>query len=353
MFNRFYLPFLLLFMMSTSVLAVNSNNPFARNKSINIGKDISWEINKDSMVATKSAGDDKGNYYHLRFDNRQLELFISSDPDGDQPKNFTQLEIKDVKIDGKQSPLFKWCLNNQQRHSRFLQQGLSVKKNICEVDSSSGSFVMHLNSDTLAALKNGNRLSIMIKPYRTPLDLTYDISDFKDMFLVLNTKPVPVVAAPADKAVEMPGKKCWAGPPAKYKNIKSVEYDCDDTAARNDAEKWVIKLVNQERAKDQKLATEKAAVAAEKNRERERLRKAAEEKKKKQAALKLKQDEVLQAEAAAIAASVAKQAQIGDEITQKMLKVCNKYWSKGEHRCYCQKYIDHAPAEIKAKSTCE
>jgi hypothetical protein len=58
-------------------------------------------------------------------------------------------------------------------------------------------------------------------------------------------------------------------------------------------------------------------------------------------------------EAAAIAASEIKQAQLSDEITQKMLKVCDKYWSKGEHRCYCQKYIEHAPASIQASSTCK
>ena len=59
------------------------------------------------------------------------------------------------------------------------------------------------------------------------------------------------------------------------------------------------------------------------------------------------------AEEAAIAASVVKQSQLGDEITQKMLKMCDKYWSKGEHRCYCQKYIEHAPSGIQANSSCK
>ena len=78
----------------------------------------------------------------------------------------------------------------------------------------------------------------------------------------------------------------------------------------------------------------------------------AEEKKQKELAETLKQEELLQAEAVAIAASEAKQAQIGGEIEQKMIKVCDKYWSIGEHRCYCQKYIEHAPAEIQSNSTC-
>jgi hypothetical protein len=230
---------------------------------------------------------------------------------------------------------------------------LTVKNNVCEVNGNAGTYVMHLNRDTLTALKGGKRLSIMIKPYRTALDLNYDISDFGDMFLALNAGAASVVSAPVEnKAIEGTNKKCWAGPPAKYKNIKSVEYDCADAAAKSDAEAWVIKLVNQQKVKDQKVAAAQAKVLADKNKERERLRVQAEKKKQEQQAAKLKQEEVLQAEQAAVAASVAKQAQISDEITQKMLKVCDRFWSKGEHRCYCQKYIEHAPSNIQANSSC-
>jgi len=354
MFKRYCVCFIVLFSVFINVSVASSDNPFAKNKSINIGKDVSWDINKESVLATKSSSDENGSYYHLQFNNKQLKLFVTSDAQGNNPKSFTQLEIKNVQIDGKQSSLFKWCLNNQQRHSRFLQQGLTVKKKACEVNGETGSFVMQLNRDTLAALKSGKRMSIMIKPYRTPLDLNYDISDFDDMFLVLNVKPAPVVAAQAvNNSAEKSNKKCWAGPPAKYKNIQSVEYDCGDTTAKNDAETWVIKLVNQQKAKDQKAAVAQAKILADKNKERERLRLLVEEKKKKQLAEKLKLDEAAQIEQAAIAASLAKQAQIGDEITQKMLKVCDKYWSKGEHRCYCQRYIEHAPSNIKANSSCK
>jgi len=349
MFKQFCLYFIVLLSVSVNVSAANSNNPFAKNKSINIGKDISWSIDKELALAMKSSGAD-GSYYHLQFDNKRLKLFVSSDAQGESPKSFSQLEIKNVRIDGKQSSLFKWCLNNQQRHSRFLQQGLTVKKNVCEVDGNTGSFIMQLNRDTLAALKSGKRLSIMIKPYRTPLDLNYDISDFDDMFIALNAKPAAVVAAqPVNNESEKSSKKCWAGPPAQYKNIKSVEYNCDDATAKSDAEAWVIKLVKQQKAKDQKAAAAKAKALAEENKEKA----LAEEKKQKQLAEKLKLEEAAQMEQAAIAASVAKQAQLGDEIAQKMLKVCDKYWSKGEHRCYCQKYIEHAPSEIQANSSCK
>ncbi len=353
MFKRFCLCFIVLLTVFANVSIANSNNPFAKNKSVNIGKDVNWNIDKESVLATKSSSDGNGSYYHLQFDNKQIKLFVSSDAQGASPKSFTQLEINNVQIDGKQSSLFKWCLNNQQRHSRFLQQGLTVKKNVCVVNGNTGSFVMRLNRDTLAELKNGKRLSIVIKPFRTPLDLNYDISDFDNMILALNAKPAAVFAAQAvNNAAANSNKKCWAGPPAKYKNIKSVEYDCSDATAKNDAETWVIKLVNQQKAKDQKVAAAQAKDLAEKNKERERLRLLAENKKQKQLAEKLKLEEAVQIEQAAIAASVAKQAQIGDQITQKMLKVCDKHWSKGEHRCYCQKYIEHAPSNIQANSSC-
>ena len=344
MFKRLFVSTFVLCSINFNVLA-SSDNPFAKSDVINIGKDVAWDIDKKTVKATKSTSDTNGSYYHLQFDNKQIKLFITSDASGNSPKKFNQLEIKNIKIDGKQAPLFKWCLNNQERHKRFLQQGLTVKKGICAIDGNAGTFIMRLNKDTLVSMQKGSKLTIMLKPFRTPVEMNYDISDFKDMYVTLNAKPAPVaavaVAAPAMTQAAKPRKKCWAGAPPEYKNIRSVEYYCDDASSKMKAEAQVSKLVNQEKEKQRKLAAEK-----------EKQRKLAEEQKQKELAAKLKEDERIQAEAAAIAASQAKQAEIGSEITQKMLNVCEKYWSKGEHRCYCQKYIDHAPASIQASSTC-
>ena len=98
-----------------------------------------------------------------------------------------------------------------------------------------------------------------------------------------------------------------------------------------------------------KLQKKKRAVALEK----EKKRKLAEANKKKRLAEKALQNTALQAETAAIAASQANQLKINDNITQKMVNVCKKYWDKGEHRCYCQKYIEHAPSNIRANSSCK
>ncbi len=345
MFKQLFSSFLVLCLLSFNVFAKSSDDPFAKKDTFNIGKDIAWDIDKKAVHATKSASDKNGNFYHLYFDNKKLKLSISTDAKGASPKKFNQLEIKDVSIDGKQVSIFKWCLNNQERHKRFLQQGLKVKNGVCTINGSAGAFTMRLNGDALASLKSGSRMTIMLKPFRTQLELKYDISDFKDMVLVLNEKPAPVVVPVAvTKKSDAPKKarKCWAGAPPQYNKIKSVEYDCDDASAKLDAETWVTRLVNKEKEKEKKQAVEK-----------EKQRKIAEEKKQQELAAKLKQDELIQAEAAAIAASQAKQAEIGGEITAKMLKVCEKYWDKGEHRCYCQKYIEHAPKSIQASSTCD
>jgi len=344
MFSRIFISSFLLCILSLSipVSAKSSDNPFAKSESLDIGKNISWKVDKDAGLSTKSIAGDNGVYYHLRFNNKRLELLVSSDAGGLKPKQFNQLNIKNVEIDGKQSSLFKWCLNNQESHNRFLQQGLAVKNDICVADGKMGSFMMRLNKETLTALKKGKKMSIMLKPFRTPLELHYDLSDFEDMYVELNTKAAPVVktAAPTKavtaSSVTVAVKKiCTANPPGKYKIIKSVEYDCADASAKQVAERKIDNLVKHQEEIDEKQ------------------RKLAEEKRQQKQAAKLKQEEQLRLEAAAVAASEAKQAEISGEIAQKMLKVCEKYWSKGEHRCYCQKYIEHAPSEIQANSTCQ
>jgi hypothetical protein len=356
MSNRFFISLFILCVFSFNAIAENSDNPFAKNKSLTIGKDISWKVDKKAVRATKTARDSSGAYYHLIFDNKQLELLISSDANGEVPKKFSQLEIKNLKIDGKQSPLFSWCLKNQQGYNKFLQQGLSVKKNICEVDGSSGRFIMQLNRDALTAMQRGKNLSILLKPYRTPVELTVDISDFQEMYLSLNAgskssaTPVATTDAPIDSVAPaitaVPEiSKCWAKPPEKYKTVKSVEYTCADASAKIKAKATISTRVNQIKSNERKLAAQRTA-------EKEKQQKLVDEQRQKEQVAKLKQEELLAVEAAAVAASEVKQAELNSEISAKMISVCDKYWSKGEHRCYCQKYIEHAPSEIQQNSTC-
>jgi hypothetical protein len=346
MLSRFFISSLLvtLLTLSNAVFAANGNNPFDKTETLGVGKNISWNIDKAAGSARKSVAGNDNVFYHLTFDNAKLVLLVSTDKAGLKPKTFNQLNIKDLTFDGKRSSLFQWCLSNQEDHSRFLQEGLKVKNNICVTDGQAGTFVMLLDRSTLKLLKSAKQMAIMLKPFRTPLEIQYDLADFDDMYSTLNAKPaapvVPVAAGTvvqtaASKPVVAARKMCSMTAPAKYKSIKPVSYQCSDAAAKQAAKHKVdaqVKRQVEAEAKQKKLA---------------------EEKRKQEEAARLKLEEKQRAEAAAIAASQAKQAQISGEIAEKMLKVCEKYWQKGEHRCYCQKYIDHAPAEIQASSTCE
>ena len=60
----------------------------------------------------------------------------------------------------------------------------------------------------------------------------------------------------------------------------------------------------------------------------------------------------IKAEQAALAETEASRKVVNADITNKMLAVCQKKWAKGEHRCYCQKFIEHAPAGIESNPSC-
>lgn len=344
MFNWLPAAFIALYLFSCNALALGNDNLFAKSESLSTAKSAVWRIDKAAVQATKSIDDD-ATYYHLQFDNKQIKLVVTSDAAGVKPKTFSQFEIQNVEIDGEQAPLFKWCLSNQERHSRFLQQGLTVKKGVCAIDANAGTFIMRLNSATLKSLQSGSRLLISLQPFRTTLALNYDISDFSDMYTTLNAKPEPVVAkAPVVAnvpavAVSQPVKMCKAEAPAKYKKIKAVEYKCVDIVAKTNAEASVDKLVAQEKEKQQKLAAEK-----------DKLRQLAEAKKQKDRAVRDEHDRRMQIEAAVI---IEKQAALGREISAKMISMCNKFWTQGEHRCYCEKYIEHAPSGIQSDPGCK
>ena len=343
MFNRLLILLSIGLIISPDVMA---NNPFSKSEVFVIGKEAGWTLDKAAGHMTKSRADKKGNHYHLRFDNRQLELIISRDADGIEPRRYEQLDIKDVRIDGKQSALFRWCLNNQESHDRFLQQGLAVKSNVCVSDGSSGRFVMQLDKTTLKKLKNASELSRVLKPFRTPLQLQYDITDFAERVVSLNTRdtnpsgilPAAAVNGAASNSSNIK-KICLSSPPIKYESITPIEYVCGDQAAKRQADNKIDNLVKHQQeieAKQKRLAEEK----------RKREMAAAE-------AERLKLEQQKRAEQAAIAASQAKQEAINNEIVAKMVAVCDKFWSKGEHRCYCQKYIEHAPGEIQSSSSCQ
>jgi hypothetical protein len=226
-----------------------------------------------------------------------------------------------------------------------LQQGLKVKQDVCSNQGEKGAFIMRLNAATLDALGKGKALSFKIKPFRSSINVNFDISDFSEAAARLSAKAVVVqkeaTPAPSEKKVIAP-KICKASPPKDFIKIKPVEYACDDAAAKAKAEAGIEAVVVKERELKAKLAAENER----KRQEEEAAKKA------KELADKKAEEERLAAEQAALAEVEASKLEMNNEITNKMLAVCMKKWEKGEHRCYCEKFLEHAPAGIVSDPSC-
>ena len=337
--------------LSVSAAYAALDNPFAKAAEVNIGADIDWDID-ESTISKTGEGDD-GLYYRLALHKDRMILQVGESRDVDAaPKAYRALAVEDISIDGKRLPLFQWCLNNQQNHNRFLQQGLEVKDGICVNRGERGEVLVKLNKQTLDKIEQGKRLRFTIRPYRKPVHINYDISDFGEAYAVHQARvaPKPVVVTPAAVApvakevvVNQPAtvKMCRAVAPKGFASIHAVEYVCNDISDRRRAENKIAAAVKKEKQRRQRIAAEKekqrlAAIAAKKKAEEERR----------------KEEEARKAEEAAIAASEQKHSQIMDELTRKMVGVCNKMWKRGKHRCYCEKYIEYAPAGIKSDPSC-
>ncbi len=333
--------------MCLPMAALAEDNPFDKAANINIGSDNEWLI-KDK-TATRS-GSDSGDFYHLFYDRKQLRLRITGSAEDSEvsARKYQHFSVEDVRVDGKRLPLFQWCLGNQQKHSRFLQQGLKVKQGVCENQGEKGAFILRLNASTLDTLKNGQTLSFKIRPFRSSVNVNFDISDFSGVFSKLNTKvnlvkkaPAPVVAV--DKVATV--KKCKANPPKGFASINSIEYACDDAVAKAEAEASIEAIVAKERKHQAKLA-------ADRERKRQEVEAAKAAKLAQELADKKAAEEKLAAEQAALAETEASKQQMSADITNKMLAVCQKKWASGQHRCYCEKFIEHAPAGIESDPSC-
>jgi hypothetical protein len=334
-------------LISSSQVIAKSPNPFDKTIVVTAGHDVAWQF--DEQTATKSVKANDGTWYHLFYDGLRLRLRLTGSRQDSQyaARQFEEFSVYDVKIDGKRLDVFQWCLNNQQRHSRFLQQGLSVKKEVCQNLGEQGTYVMRLTKDTIDALDVGNVIEYELKPFRTTVLVKFSIDDFhkvnnefkqqqKAKLAASRPKvePAPIVPAVV-VAAPKPKLKCKIAPPEGFSGVKTISYDCDDEAARNSAKASVDSKVDSIRSQRNKAKAEA-----------ERQRKEAE-------AARLAKQEALKKEQEALAASAAIQAELSSDIAKKMIAVCEKKWAEGEHRCYCEKYIEHAPASIKANSSCK
>lgn len=316
-----------------------NDNPFDKGVDISIGSEREWVIKDKAMTRSGSEADD---FYHLSYDRKQLRLRITDSANDDETsaRQYQQFTVEDMQVDGQRLPLFQWCLANQEDHARFLQQGLKVKQDVCVNQGEQGTFTMRLNAATLEALNNGRLLSFKLKPFRLPVNVNIDISDFSTAATGLTAALQPVqkakAVAPVKRAMV---KKCNASPPKGFEKINSLEYVCADAAAKTKAEADIKAQVEKIRAIETKRAAKK---------ELERKQAEAELAEKQQA-----EQARLAAEQAALAEIEASKSQVNAEITDKMLALCMKKWQKGQHRCYCEKFLEHAPAGIASDASCD
>jgi hypothetical protein len=110
-------------------------------------------------------------------------------------------------------------------------------------------------------------------------------------------------------------KTCQATAPAEYASVvNAIAYPCDNDAKKAQAEQAVSRQVATEKQK--RLAAE-----AERKRREEELKKQKEATRRVEAEWEKRQ--------AAI-----------------WIKRCQKHWGNGESPCYCEKYLDQAPAGV-------
>jgi hypothetical protein len=344
---------------SSQAIAI-SDNPFDKAVVVTAGNDVSWQFGE--QTATKSVKGSDGTWYHLFYDGLRLRLRLTGSAEDSQygARQFEDFAVNDVRIDGNRVELFQWCLNNQDKHSRFLQQGLTVKKEICQNQGEQGTFIMRLTKDTIASLNSGNVIEYELKPFRTTVKVKFNIDDFdkvnsefkkqqaaklaadkaakekaKAEASAAAAAAAPAAAAIAVKPKPEPKAKCMVGPPEGFSAVKIIEYDCDDAAARTRAQAAVDSKVSAIKAERKKAAAE------------------AERKRKEAEAARLAKEEALKKEQEALAASAALRAELSSDIAKKMIAVCEKKWAEGEHRCYCEKYIEFAPPNITSNPDCK
>ena len=332
------------------------NNPFNKTTSVTAGANVKWDIKKGVAKKTSTTSDNDGTFYQLKVTQNQLSLHLLSSTSG-AIKSFDQLTIDDVQLDGKTSALFQWCLNNQQSHNRFLQQGLKIKKDICHNKGQDGMFLMKLNRTTYDLLKSTQDLTFIIKPYRSAVVVTFDVSDISNVYAKINSvgasatkkvepkkpavkltpKPAmvkkPVAAAVAVKPKPKAKKVCSIKPPLDFSSIRVVKYNCDDAAEKAKARKQMA--VSVKKARDEK---DKQAADQKKSKQTEAEKLALEEKKRK--------------EAEAVLNSEKNTNKIRNEVSERMIGMCKKKWAEGEHRCYCEPYLEFAPAGISSDASC-
>jgi len=312
-------------------------NPFKKSKNYTFSSNVSWYEHNSAAIKSGSARDGSDtNYYHLNIDKYRLMLRLGkNDPSGEleNTRPLDSLTISDVSVDGRQLPIFSWCLENQQNPGKKLKQNAVVANDVCINSGGGGDFIINLDDETRNLLKSAKKLEFTIEPYGRPVKLIYTMSGYAPIMAKIN-KPVvvpvvkkPVVKAapkpvvvvkPKPKAKPKPVKMCYARPPVDFKSaVPAMTYPCKDELKKTNAETKISARVEHEK---KKMAAELKAASDEKR---------AREKSVEDNNREIEWD--------------AKQ-------TKLWISRCERHWAKNRSPCYCEKYLERAPAGVN--NTC-
>jgi hypothetical protein len=305
-------------------------NPFKKTKNYEFGNNIAWYLKESAAAKSGSAQDGSDTlYYHLNITKDRFRLRLGkNDPSGEieNTRDLGKMAIVDVILDGQRFSQFQRCLDNQEQISKKLKQNALVANGTCVNSGGGGDFTIRLDAGSRNALKAANSLELVIEPYGRPVKLKYSMAGFTGIMSKLDKpkpkpkpKPVAKVKAKAKAVAKVASKKkavkmCLAKPPSDFKSaVRAVSYPCKNEARKEQAEKSVAALVEKEK---QKMAAEMA---------------------------RLEQEEKAREKA-------SKSNQIEAEWAKKQsaiwIKRCEKHWSKGVSPCFCEKYLDSAPAGV-------
>jgi len=314
-------------------------NPFKKSKNYIFGSEVPWYESGDSITKSGSVRDGSDtNYYHLNVDKYRVLLRLGqNDPSGElvNTRRLDAMAIADVTVDGRRLPIFSWCLSNQHNPTKKLKQNSVVVNDTCINAGGGGDFVINLDEQTKGILKSARTLAFIVEPYGRPVKLEYNMSGFSRLMAKLDKPaPVPVVKAPEPvappvavvkkkpkpkpKAKPKPVKMCYAKAPANFQSaVPAIAYPCNNTAKQASAKSKIAARVENEKKKmARELKIEEDAKAA---------RQKAVENNKREAEWNVQQ-------------------------AAMWIKRCERHWKKGKSPCYCEKYLDQAPAGIT--STC-
>lgn len=317
-------------------------NPFKKSKNYNFNADVSWYENSGAAIKSGTVRDGGDvNYYHLNIDQHRMLLRLGkNDPSGELigTRLLGAMAITDVIVDGRQLPIFGWCLKNQQMPGKKLKQNAVVANDTCVNAGGAGDFVINLNANTKSQLKNAQTVEFLIEPYGRPVKLSFSMAGYAPLMAKINKPVAPpvvkkaVVATPKPKPKVKPkpkpkpkakpkvAKMCNAKPAAEFKSrISAVPYPCADAKKKSAAESRVA-----------------AQVESEKMREAVKLKAAI----RKQKAKKKAEPEP----------ETRQEAEWDDKQSKLWVSRCERHWKKGVSPCYCEKYISKAPSGVE--NTC-